>query len=341
MTVPVVAHLRPRSPGSRGQLWVPPAAALWVTAYAVVHAWWALRGAPRFAEPGESFFPGGWLPVVPAVLSAAAILLISSGVERDRSTRGRWTLAVLGWVSGVSMVLYSFMVPLTLLMILGGLFGMDLDAMDWVTLLAQGSGALGGALTIVIANAEQRRARGACHRCGRVHGRRPEGRDAPTPSWAWFAGYLTVAACLARFTAERVHGFLSSKAPEIPWTFMITFVVLMLLAGTLLPLALVHRWGRIWPGWVLPLAGRKVPRWLVAGPGLFVGAGLTTYFGIAGMTAWATGDNVDGPAWFLAVVLPAYTLWGLGLLVAAGSYLSLTKPECTLSRTSAPRAASR
>ncbi|MFG1841588.1 hypothetical protein ACGFH8_24565 [Micromonospora sp. NPDC049175] len=320
-------HLRTTADGRR---WVPAATAAWVTAYAVVHAWWAVRGAPRFAEPGESFFPGGWLPVVPAVLSAAAILLVASGAERDRSSRVRWALAALGGVSGVALVLYSFMFPLSLLMILGGLFGMDLDAMDWVTLLARGSGALGGAVTIAIAVGEQRRARGGCRSCGRVHGRRPEGRDAPAPSWAFFAGYLTVAACLARFVAEMVHGFVSSKAPEIPWAFMITFIVLLLLAGTLLPLALVHHWGRIWPGWVLPLAGRQVPRWLVAGPGFFLGAGLTTYFGIGGMTAWATGNNVDGAGWFLAVVLPAYTLWGLGLLVATSSYVSQTKPECPL-----------
>ncbi|MGC5288543.1 hypothetical protein [Micromonospora sp. DT231] len=75
---------------------------------------------------------------------------------------------------------------------------------------------------------------------------------------------------------------------------------------------------------------RGVPRWLVAGPGFFLGAGLTTYFGIGGMTAWATGNNVDGAGWFLAVVLPAYTLWGLGLLVATSSYVSQTKPECPL-----------
>ena len=57
------------------------------------------------------------------------------------------------------------------------------------------------------------------------------------------------------------------------------------LAGTLLPLALAHRWGRIWPAWTGPLRGRAVPRWLVLGPGLFIGASLTAYFGIAGMTA--------------------------------------------------------
>ncbi|RLP94728.1 hypothetical protein EAD89_03585 [Micromonospora sp. BL4] len=124
-----------------GKRW-PAFAAVWVGAYAVVHAWWAVQGAPRFAEPGESFFPGGWLPVATAVLSTAAVLLI-----------------------------------------------------DW-------------------------------------------------------------------------------------------------------------------------------------------GAGLTTYFGIGGMTAWATGNNMDGAAWFLVIVLPAYTLWGLGLLVAATSYLSRTRPECALHRAS-------
>ncbi|RLP91276.1 hypothetical protein [Micromonospora sp. CV4] len=99
-------------------------------------------------------------------------------------------------------------------------------------------------------------------------------------------------------------------------------------AGTIVDTAAVGK------RWVPAFAGRKVPRWLVAGPGFFVGAGLTTYFGIGGMTAWATGNNMDGAAWFLVIVLPAYTLWGLGLLVAATSYLSRTRPECALHRAS-------
>ncbi|GAA3381902.1 hypothetical protein GCM10020369_01670 [Cryptosporangium minutisporangium] len=61
-------------------------------------------------------------------------------------------------------------------------------------------------------------------------------------------------------------------------------MVLMSLAGTLLPLALAHRWGRLWPAWFLPLRGRAVPRWLVLGTGLFVGGSLTAYFGVVGMT---------------------------------------------------------
>ena len=53
-----------------------------------------------------------------------------------------------------------------------------------------------------------------------------------------------------------------------------------LLAGTVLPLALVYRWGGCFPGWVPLLAGRGVPRWLVLGPALGLGAGMTAYFGV-------------------------------------------------------------
>jgi hypothetical protein len=313
---------------SSGTVWPSRVIASWALAYASVHAWWAVTGAPHFDGLGESFFPEGWVPVVPSVLSAVVTLLIGSGVHRDRDTRMRWLLTGLGWLSATGMLLYSFMFPLNLLMAVGVLFGTKTDAVDWTALLAQGSGVVVGVLTIMATVAEQRRARHACPQCGRRHSRSPERRLDPSPWWVYLAGYATVIACLSRIGAELLHGALQSKSPDVSWTFLGTFVILMVLGGTLLPLALVHRWGRIWPRWVLPLAGRNVPRWIVLGPALFMGVGLTTYFGIGGMTAWITGSNVDGPAWFLWVVLPAYTMWGLGLLVAASSYFNLTRPEC-------------
>ncbi|MFI6262937.1 hypothetical protein [Micromonospora sp. NPDC051006] len=129
------------------------------------------------------------------------------------------------------------------------------------------------------------------------------------------------------------QGALWRTSPGASAPFLLTFVALMVLAGTLLPLALVHRWGRIWPSWVGPLAARPVPRWLVLVPALFLGAGLTSYFGIGGGTAVATG--MIAPDWFLVVALATYTLWGVGLLVSASSYLALTRPECPAGRASA------
>lgn len=75
----------------------------------------------------------------------------------------------------------------------------------------------------------------------------------------------------------------------------------MITAGTVLPLALAHRWGRVWPSWIRSWAGRDVPHWLVLGPGVFMGVGLCAYFGVGG---------------------------SLALLVVSTSYYRLTKPSC-------------
>jgi hypothetical protein len=94
------------------------------------------------------------------------------------------------------------------------------------------------------------------------------------------------------------------------------------LAGTLLPLALVHRWGR------------SVPRWLVAAPALAISTGLTAYFGIATgqllLDLVGVVSNVDDgyPAAFLWVAVPAYLVWGLTMGAAALSYLRRTSRPC-------------
>jgi hypothetical protein len=80
----------------------------------------------------------------------------------------------------------------------------------------------------------------------------------------------------------------------------------MLLAGTALPVALVAPWGR------------RVPRWLVLGPALFVGAGLLAYFGVGGFGAMAAGRvPADRDA---QLMIGGYTVWGVGLLGAAAAY---------------------
>jgi hypothetical protein len=94
------------------------------------------------------------------------------------------------------------------------------------------------------------------------------------------------------------------------------------LAGTVLPLALVYRWGQVFPGWVPLLAGRGVPRWLVLGPALGLGVGMTAYFGIsmvklAAETVTGTWTQHAGsyPSWFTGLPCPPTWPggWGLGL----------------------------
>jgi len=279
---------------------------------------------------GESILPEGWLPVAAAALACVVTAFIGLGAARRFTIHARWTLTVCAWLSGAALICYSFLFPVSLLRITIELFGTGPTTVAWTTAAAQGSGVIAGILAIACAITEQRRARRACPRCGRIHGRSAERRTDPTPRWVYVAGYLVLASCATRLTAELMSGVLDSKSPDTPWALLITVVIMLILTGTLLPLALVHRWGRIWPRWVPWLAGSSVPRWVVLGPALFIGAGLTGYFGIGGMTAWATGNNLDGPLWALLMVLPTYTFWGVGLLVAAVSYSALTKPPCPI-----------
>ncbi|MGK5741597.1 hypothetical protein [Micromonospora sp. URMC 103] len=310
--------------------WLRPLAVSWCTAYAVVHAGWAIVGAPPFGDVGESFLPEDWTPVVPAALAAiVAAWPDAARPDTGRAARRRTVArvrAVTAWTSGTALLLYAFLFPLSLLRVVGALFGQPVTEADRAVLLAQGAGVVAGSLAVAVAVLAQRAARDACPRCGRVPGRPPARREDPTPRWARLAGHLAVAGCLVRLAAAVPEDVRWHASPGTSEAYLLTFVVLMVLAGTLLPLALVYRWGRVWPGWVAPLAGRPVPRWLVLGPALFVGAGLSAYFGVGGTAAVVTG--LVAPDAFLVVTLAAYTLWGAGLLVAARSYLALTRPPC-------------
>ena len=302
--------------------WVRLVAPAWLVAYVLVHVWWAISGGPGFLHGRESYFPGGWVPVLLGVLATLGCL----AARREVDDTGRYVLAGLNVVAGAALCLYSFLFPVIVVSLLFEGFQPGIVA----SLLATGGGAVGGVFCLVIAAGERRLAVRACESCGRVHGRSPESRAQRAPGWAFAGAYLAVAGFLARLSVvlhDAVAGRWPAEESRVSWTALMVFVVLMSLAGTLLPLALAHRWGRIWPAWTGPLRGRAVPRWLVLGTGLFVGASLTAYFGIAGMTAWIRGE-FGGPFLTLLLEMGGYTLWGVGLLVAAAAYFALTRPPC-------------
>ncbi|MBF9127713.1 hypothetical protein I0C86_01685 [Plantactinospora sp. S1510] len=306
----------------------------WQAGYGLVHLWWAVDGPPRFLMGRESYFPGRWVPVVISAVAMLGCAAVVAGSRRGLSDAGHHVLAGLNAGAGVVLCVYSFLFPVVIVSILFEGGGTD----KVVSLLATGSGAAGGIFCLVIAANERRLATRPCRSCGRVHGRSPERRDERSPGWAYAGAYLAIGGFLARLSLwmhDTVTGQWPSAATRAngsSLTAMVVFLALMILAGTMLPLALAHRWGRLWPAWLGPLHGRAVPRWLVLGVGLFIGASLTAYFGIAGITAWIRGD-LRGPFLPLLLEIGGYTLWGLGLLVASASYFTLTRPPCPLSAT--------
>ena len=292
----------------------PVVVVAWCSVYALVHIWWAVAGDPGFfagGSPdgcetmcGESPLPGGWLPVV---LSGAAAL---GALGLSRRPPG-WPAVSLAGIGGAGMVAYCMLFWIGLAMALMVPFGVPMSGDEVGLLLVRGAGAVGGMLAVSVALVELRR---------RHQQRHPLGRAASTPWWGWVGGYLVVAGCAARtlpYLSDVIDGW------EREGAGFRVFVVLLMLSGSMLPLALVHRWGRIWPRWTGPLAGRDVPRWLVLGPGLFLGAGLTAYFGVGGFGAIITGEEPFAVP--IVVMMSGYTAWGVGLLIASASYARLTR----------------
>ncbi|MFI6507107.1 hypothetical protein ACIBCT_05840 [Streptosporangium sp. NPDC050855] len=309
---------------SGGRGW-PRVAAIWCSLYGAAHVWWLADPGASWAPPEEVFSPGRWVAVTLALTAATVCSVIATGIGHHRGAPVRWTLVALAWAAGAGLIAYSYMLAISLATVLFGQAG------HWGSLLTRAAGVTAGALTLACAVAEQRRVRRACPHCARVHGRSPERRTDPAPRWACLAAYAAITGCAARVSVLVIESITAGE--PLPFTLGFSFgvfIVLLILAGTLLPLALVHRFGRIWPRWVVPLAGRDVPRWLVLGPALFVGASMAGYFGVAGMTAWllGRGNLAQAPLWKVSMEMFGYTVWGLGLLAAAVSYHALTRPGC-------------
>ena len=256
----------------------------------------------------------------------------------------RWTAVGLGWAAVAGLAIGCAGLVLDVLRILpGGPTGAGQPPFSLPAFAGRAACLAAAILIVRTVLPAQRRLRAACTRCGRPDPTPATGADRPArvhhpaqadgehnaiPRWATIAGYLTVAACAIRIAAEIVTWRLPATPANV--ASVVIFAVGMALAGTLLPLALVHRWGRVWPRWVLPLAGRRVPRWLVLGPALFVAGGLTSIFGPELITMMRRPPESFGGfgVAFLWVAIASYTMWGMALGVAAVSYFQRTRPAC-------------
>lgn len=313
----------PHPPAAPGWMaWTPQAAVLWALAYGSVRVWWAaLGGAPAFGPLGTDLIVfTGWGAV--GLCAAAAGIALAL-----RMAPWRWPLLVAAWaVSGALLVASA----LLLLDVVAGLLpGLGLPFHP-EAFLSRAASLVEGILVGTTAVAYRRRWRSACLFCGLTTVRV---RPAQPPWWAWLAAYVAVAGCLVRLGAQVAVG-LDSRLLQVNGSLLV-FEAGFVLAGTVLPLSLVHSWGRVLPRWVPLLAGRRVPRWLPLGPAFAIGCALTAYFGVtmvllAVATLNGTWDLGSGalPLVFFWVAVPAYFAWGLGLAAAALAYYRLTRLPC-------------
>jgi hypothetical protein len=300
--------------------WALPAAVAWALSYGSLRAYWAVTGGAPSPPPADTDLVGftGWWAV--ALCAAAAVIVVALG-------KSAWSLSltVAAWGVAIALAVASALLLLDVVnLLLPGIgVGVSPGALASRAVCFAGAVLVGSNVLTY-----QRHWHGACLACGStpnmVRLTRP-------PRWARLAAWAAVAGWLVRILAQVGVGF--GELAGAVGTLLL-FEAGFMLAGTVLPLALVHRWGRVFPRWVPLLAGRRVPRWLVLAPALSLGAGMSAYFGFTLVTIVVdtlTGaEPGDGslPLWFFWVAVPGYLIWGLGLGAAGLAYRRLTRPVC-------------
>lgn len=307
--------------------WVPQVAVLWALGYGSLRVRWAIQGTPSFGPLHfDLMYFTRWNAV--ALCTAAALTALAL-----RIAPWRWPLLLGACAVCVAHLLAC---PLLLLDLVGGLFpGMGVPFSP-VAFLSRSACFVEGILLSFTAVAYRRHWRSECLSCGRTGARE---RLAKPPRWAYWAAYSAVAGCMVRLGAQLAVGFggmLRNAGGTRLMVEGIMFEVGFLLAGTVLPLALVHSWGRIIPGWAPMPGSRLVPRWLLLGPAFGISGLMTVYFGLTFLKLASdtlTGSSMQGvgprfPLAFFWVAVPAYLVWGIGLGLAAISYYQRTRPKC-------------
>ena len=326
----------PQAPSApRWFAWVPQTAIAWALGYGVVRLWWALHGYPHFGRLGfDLIFIAGW-PVIALFATAAGLALALRFVP--------WTRALLLAAWAVCAV-HLIACPLLLLDIVSAILpgiGLPFSAAGF---FSRTGCLIQGLLLGSTAIAYRRRWRSECLFCGRstlnstLTSIRPSCPAKP-PRWAWWAAYSAAAGCLLRLVAQYTlaSGDIARNLAETRLVVeALIFEAAFLLAGIVLPLALVHSWGRTLPQWLPVLSGRRVPRWLLLGPAFAISPLMTVYFSITLLkiaTDALRGTSAQtlapfSPAFFW-IAVPAYLVWGLGLGIASISYYRITRPKCS------------
>ncbi|WP_329005426.1 hypothetical protein OHA18_18825 [Kribbella sp. NBC_00709] len=252
-----------------------------------VLAWAAAYGVLRiWFATGHA--PGWKLPgndlLVPNWVAVVGCLITALAVITIRP-KLLWLLAA-GWLAAAGFILLDLVAA-----VLPGL-GIPFDPLGMLCRL----GAIAGAVLLAL--------------IARAHQPTPKA----WPPWVAVTGAgLAVVGCLTRLGAQAVVGF--GQTPFGGNRSVIIFQGGFLLVGTALPFLLVS-----------PI-GRRFPRWMLLLPGYVIGAGMSAYFGVGliqMIVAVVQGEPIFAdialPDSFFWVAVPAYVVWGAGLLAATRGY---------------------
>jgi hypothetical protein len=349
------------------QRWAPYAAVAWSLLYAALAADWAVsgHGFPFIPETLSDimapllgrFGPGvAWIVVIMAGIPAAVM-----GTAMLRGVRGKG-LRPLFITAGVLLagVLLLLMTGLDLLVKLGYIpysvvslftgaeFGqkMLVSWIQWET-IHQLLCLIGGFLWLAATLCYTRRSSDACLYCGRRDG--PEGWNSSIKAARWGRIAVYVAMVVPVFYALTRYAWAlglplgmsqeqfrlgQESGTLISGLFLATFG----LAGAVLMLGLVQRWGEVFPRWMIGLAGRRVPIALAVIPASIVSVLLI----VGGIGIWSSVDQmvanlaatgaedieISGAIIFQLGPTLLFPVWGVALAVATLGFYYRRRGPC-------------
>ncbi|MFI7212056.1 hypothetical protein ACIBP4_14570 [Micromonospora maritima] len=347
MTTALLAPTRHRSRTA-------PLAAGWLALWGVLALISTRTGTGYPFGAGDRDSEANLLRLVPAsagpplfaavLLTAGVVALAMSGPAAHPSRPLRVLLLGYGWA--VAFVL-AVVVPDTRVLImlgyapillLGAPFGWPpvdySDVFTW-TLLCKGAAMAGGVLLGLAVLGWQRRTAGACAVCGRDGADRGWTTPAAAARWgrwaAWTAAVIPTLYALTRFAwaAGVPLGISRDFLDEMHRTGLVwagAGLGACAVVGAVLTLGLVRPWGERFPGWMVGLAGRRVPVALALVPATLVALSVTA--GSLGLlTAHRFWELVGGLS---VTTLPMllWPLWGIALGAAAYAYLLRRRGGC-------------
>lgn len=275
-----------------------------------------LPGLPGGQDYTRGFAP--WWATVTGAMLGAVVMLPAAGWPRvGHAGVPRRVVLAAGWGACVLLVWSAAGVVFDVLRVAAvlGIPGLP-PVVDWPGLVVR-AGALGGAALLARAIVSyQRASRGGCAGCGRA-------ATATTRPTAWL-GYAAFGLAFP-YPLLKLHWAFGGT---LGWSgdfarHSAAGETLMLLVGATLALALVQRWGRVVPRWLV-----LIPAW--AATAVLVTMGALVAFGSLGQVL----GLVDGPArfsgagWVVLMVYGGWLLFGLALGGATWAYQQRTRARC-------------
>ncbi|HTX89790.1 MAG TPA: hypothetical protein VMC09_01125 [Anaerolineales bacterium] len=349
------------------QRWAPYAAVAWSLIYATLGVYWTVSGrgfpyAPAIVSGGLGpllgrFGPGvAWVVVAMAGIPAAAMGAVMLRGVRSGALRplfiaagGLLAGALLLLMTGLDLLVLVGYIPYAIRSLFTGTgFGQKyLGGWTQWAVIHQVLCLVGGFLWLAATVCYARRSADACPYCGRGDG--PEGWQSPDRAARWGRIAVVLAMVAPVFYAFTRYawalGFPLGMSEEYlrqgqksgMWTsglFLATFG----LAGAVLMLGLVQRWGEVFPRWMVGLAGRRVPIALAVVPAslvsvLLVVGGIVIGSGLGQMVANLTASGVEGGEIAGAIIFQLgptllFPVWGLALAAATLGYYYRRRGPC-------------